>query len=89
MGQSVTVANVTFHVPANYGGTLLTNVASVTSSTPDPTPNNNSSSISTTVTPAVVTPVVPIPVDARWMLLLMMTLLVGAGLWQARTRRHS
>src|SRR5262249_60365697 len=33
--------NVTFHVPSNFTGLLITNVATATSLTPDPLPENN------------------------------------------------
>jgi uncharacterized repeat protein (TIGR01451 family) len=87
LNQTVTIPNVTFHVPANFVGTSVINVASVTSATPDPTPNNNSSTVSTTITPAAAQTPEAVPIDARWMLLLMMTLLAGVGARQVRVRR--
>jgi uncharacterized repeat protein (TIGR01451 family) len=87
-GQSVVIPNVTFTVAANYSGASIMNTANVTSDTPDPTPLNNSSSISTPVAgaPPPVT-VVPAPIDAKWMLLMMGLLLATVGVRAARRSR--
>jgi uncharacterized repeat protein (TIGR01451 family) len=69
LNQSITIPNVTFHVPAGYGSGSIVNVASAISDTPDPTPNNNSSTVSTPLI-ASVQPV-PTPINGRWMLLLL------------------
>ena len=83
--QTVTIPNVTFRVPTNYAGASVINVASVTSATLDPTPNNNSSSVSTAIIPSAASPVEPVPIDARWMLLMMLTMFAGIG---ANAMRH-
>ncbi|MGN6520930.1 MAG: DUF7507 domain-containing protein [Dokdonella sp.] len=83
-GSGLTVA-VTYLVQPGFTGNI-TNVASVASSTvPDPTPNNNASSVTTVVAGAVEPQNVPI--DARWMLLLMSSLMLVAGSAVARRRR--
>ena len=87
LNQSITIPNVTFHVAANYGTGMIVNVASVTSSTPDPTPNNNSSSASTPVVTGATPSVAAAPIDARWMLLMIAGLLGMVGARPA-CRRH-
>jgi len=84
-GGSVTVT-VAYLVVPTFTGTIA-NVASVTSSVPDPTPNNNSGTATTVVAGTPGAPVRPVPVDSRWMLLLMGFLLMLAGAPLARRRR--
>jgi uncharacterized repeat protein (TIGR01451 family) len=84
-GQTVTISNVVFLVPLNYGANSIVNTASVASDTPDPTPNNNSSSVSTPATGGTPTAgPIPAPIDARWMLLSMIALLALFGANRAR-----
>jgi uncharacterized repeat protein (TIGR01451 family) len=87
-GQSVTLA-ATFAVDASARGTIV-NTASVASETSDPDAANSSSTAVTTVAgggPGGET-ALPVPVDARWMLLLLGALLALAGLSRvARSRR--
>jgi hypothetical protein len=78
---------VTFHIAANYGTGMIVNVASVTSATPDPTPNNNSSSASTPVVTGGTPQVVAAPIDARWMLLMIAGMLGLMGARRIRARR--
>ena len=81
-GQSITVPAVTFSIAAGFSGTII-NTASVTS---DQT-TQTSSSASTVVPNGTGGTVEPTPLDARWMLLAMMSLLAGAGAWRMRARR--
>jgi uncharacterized repeat protein (TIGR01451 family) len=81
VGQSITVS-ATFKVASTFAGSIV-NTATVIS---DQT-SQSSSSASTVVAPAVGTPSEPVPLDARWAMLLMMGLLVLAGAWQIRARR--
>jgi uncharacterized repeat protein (TIGR01451 family) len=85
--QSIVIPNVTFHVAANYGTGMIVNVASVTSTTPDPTPNNNSSSASTPVVTGGTPQVVAAPIDARWMLLMIAGMLALMGARRIRAQR--
>jgi len=78
-GQAVTLT-ATFAVAANASGTIV-NTASVSSDTSDPDAINSSSTAVTTVNlggPGE--PVLPVPLDARWMLLLLGMLLGAAGI---------
>jgi uncharacterized repeat protein (TIGR01451 family) len=81
VGQSITVS-ATFKIASTFVGNIV-NTATVVS---DQT-SQSSSSASTVVAPAVGTPSEPIPLDARWAMLLMMGLLVLAGAWQIHARR--
>ncbi|HEU4662562.1 MAG TPA: hypothetical protein VFS55_00885 [Dokdonella sp.] len=84
-GASTTVT-ATYFVQATFAGSIR-NVASVASpSVVDPTPNNNASTATTVVTGAPAAPT-NVPVDARWMLLLMSALLLVAGSAAVRRRR--
>jgi len=84
-GASVRV-EATYLVTPGFHGTIV-NTASVASATvEDPTPNNNASSVSTVVAGTPVATPDKVPVDARWMLLLMAGLLALAG--SAATRRR-
>jgi uncharacterized repeat protein (TIGR01451 family) len=86
VGATATVT-ATYLVVPTFTGTIA-NVASVTSSSvPDPTPNNNSVTATTVVAGIPGAPVRPVPVDSRWMLLLMGFLLMLAGAPLARRRR--
>lgn len=79
-GQNVTIT-ATFAVAANASGTVV-NTASVSSDTADPDTTNSSSVASVAVIgggPGA-PPTVPVPIDARWMLLLLGVLLAFAGL---------
>ncbi|MEO5626084.1 MAG: hypothetical protein ABIQ70_08775 [Dokdonella sp.] len=87
VGQTVVIPNVTFTVPADYVGNSVVNVASATSDLADPTPDNNSSTISTPVTPGVVRPAQPVPVDARWAMLLIVGLLTFTTALRRRAQR--
>ncbi|MEO7432027.1 MAG: hypothetical protein ABIR62_08380 [Dokdonella sp.] len=72
-----TVVTVRYTIDAGFTGTV-TNIASVNSATiPDPTPDNNASVATTAVIggPPAITQT-PVPVDARWMLMLLAALLV-------------
>ncbi|MFC4820186.1 DUF6923 family protein [Dokdonella ginsengisoli] len=83
-GASVSFT-VTYTVQPGYSGTIA-NVATAQSPTvPDPVPENNTSTVSTPVggTPEAR----PVPVDARWMLMLMSVLLMLAGVPYVRRRR--
>lgn len=83
-GASLTLT-VTYIVQHGYTGTIV-NVATAQSPTvPDPLPDNNSSTVPTPV--GNPPEVIPVPVDARWMLLLMGALLLLAGVPQLRRRR--
>jgi uncharacterized repeat protein (TIGR01451 family) len=73
--QTITVPNVTFSIGANVSGTIV-NIASVTS---DQTAQT-SSSASVVIQQAAAT--TPVPIDVRWMLLLMT--LITATVWRAR-----
>ncbi|MBB5207432.1 DUF11 domain-containing protein [Chiayiivirga flava] len=82
VGDTRTVVS-TFLLPDDYSGPdTIVNIASVTSSTPDPTPGDTSSSASTLIGSAPVPVPSPavIPVDARWAtLLLALAMLLLAG----------
>jgi len=83
-GASVSFT-VTYAVQPGYSGTIA-NVATAQSPTvPDPVPENNTSTVSTPVgdTPEAE----PVPIDMRWMLMLMSVLLMLAGVPHARRRR--
>lgn len=83
-GASLTLT-VTYTVQAGYTGTIV-NVATAQSPTvPDPLPDNNTGTVPTPVGDPP--EVIPVPVDARWMLLLMGALLMLAGIPQMRRRR--
>ncbi|MBO9664651.1 CARDB domain-containing protein [Dokdonella sp.] len=85
-GASVTFT-VTYVVQQGYSGTI-SNVADAQSPTvPDPEPENNTSTVSTPVTGNPPASVRPVPVDARWMLMLMGVLLMLAGVPALRRRR--
>jgi uncharacterized repeat protein (TIGR01451 family) len=85
-GATATIT-ATYLVVPTFSGTIA-NVASVTSTTvPDPTPNNNSVTATTVVVGAPGTPTQPVPVDARWMLILMAAMLMLVGAPLARRRR--
>jgi len=78
-GQNVTIA-ATYAVAANASGTVV-NTASVSSDTADPdTTNSSSVATATVIGGGPGEPTVPVPVDARWMLLLLGALLAFAGL---------
>ncbi|WP_277871163.1 DUF7507 domain-containing protein [Dokdonella fugitiva] len=84
-GASTTLT-VSYLVQPTFVG-RVTNVVSVASTTvPDPTPNNNASAATTFVAGAPLAPT-QVPVDARWMLLLMSALLLLAGSAAVRRRR--
>jgi uncharacterized repeat protein (TIGR01451 family) len=85
--QTVTISNVIFNVPTNFAGTSVINTASVTSTTPDPTPNNNSSSVSTTIIPSASPSVEATPIGARWMLLTILAILAAVGACAIHSRR--
>ncbi|ANB18193.1 Hypothetical protein I596_2181 [Dokdonella koreensis DS-123] len=83
-GASVSVT-VTYIVQPGYSGTIA-NIATAQSPTvPDPAPENNSSTVSTPI--GSPSQVIPVPVDARWMLMLMGVLLMLAGAPYVRRRR--
>ncbi|WP_395682014.1 hypothetical protein, partial [Dokdonella sp.] len=85
-GGSTTVTVMYLVVPT-FTGTIA-NVASVASSSvPDPTPNNNSVTATTVVAGIPGAPVRTVPVDSRWMLLLMAFTLMLVGAPLARRRR--
>jgi len=79
-GAGVTVV-ATFAVSPSASGTV-TNTATVGSDTSDPDAANSSSTATTVI--AGVPPVesLPVPVDQRWMLVLLAVLLAGVGLWR-------
>jgi len=84
---ATTTITATYQVLPLFSGTIA-NVASVTSTTvPDPTPNNNSVTATTVVVGAPGQPTLPVPVDARWMLMLMAAMLMLVGAPLARRRR--
>jgi uncharacterized repeat protein (TIGR01451 family) len=86
-GASTTIT-ATYQVQPGFTGTIA-NVASVASnSVPDPTPNNNSGTATTIVRVVGGIPVRPVPVDARWMLMLMAGLLMLVGAPIARRYTH-
>ena len=72
IGQSITIPAVTFSIAGSVTGTI-TNTATVTS---DQTAQSSSSASTTVAAPA---PIVPTPIDARWMLLTMLALLGLVG----------
>jgi uncharacterized repeat protein (TIGR01451 family) len=84
-GQTATISNVVFSVAPNFSGTIV-NTASATSDQPDPTPNNNSSSVTTVVGTGGAS--TPVPIDARWMLLAMIGLLAGFGVYARVRTKH-
>ena len=78
---------VTYHVGAGFSGSIV-NIATANSATvPDPDPDNNSGTETTVVAGAPPGQPTQVPVDARWMLLLMALLLTLAGATRMR-RRH-
>jgi hypothetical protein len=84
-GSSASIG-VTYLVNPQFEGTVV-NVVSVASSTvPDPTPNNNASSATTVVVGNAPIETLKVPVDARWMLILMMIVLAFAGAPHVRRR---
>ena len=79
IGQSITIPAVTFSIASSVTGTI-TNTATVTS---DQTTQTSSSASTTVAAPALI---VPTPVDARLMLLTMLTLLGLVGAVRIRAR---
>lgn len=73
--QTVTITALVGTLSA---GTVLTNSASVTSATTDPSPANNTSSVNATVATSTATPA-SIPTLGEWAMLLMASLLAGVG----------
>jgi uncharacterized repeat protein (TIGR01451 family) len=80
-GQSVTISAVKFTIGASVTGTII-NTATVTS---DQT-TQTSSSASTVVSSGGTGGSVPVPINAYWMLLSLIAMLVGASAWQLRRR---
>ncbi len=85
-GQSVPIPSVVFAVAPSFSGTIV-NTASVTADQPDPTPNNNSSSVNTTVQGAA-GPIASTPINARWMLLLLLASVLGVAVIRLRGIRN-
>jgi len=73
-GASVTFT-ATYVVASDAEGGQIVNVASVNSSTPDPTPNDNTSTIAVRVTGGGAPAAIATPVNARWAMLAMVLLL--------------
>ncbi|HEY0232433.1 MAG TPA: DUF11 domain-containing protein, partial [Dokdonella sp.] len=73
-GSSVTFT-ATYVVASDVEGGQIVNVASVNSSTPDPTPNDNTSTIAVRVTGGGAPAAIATPVDSRWALIAMALLL--------------
>ena len=79
--QSVSVTAVTFTIAPTVSGNIV-NTATVVS---DQTAQTSSSAATTVQAPA--TAAQPVPVDARWMLFTLLSLLAGIGARQVRARR--
>ncbi|ANB17311.1 DUF11 domain-containing protein [Dokdonella koreensis] len=79
--NAVVTITTQYVVAADHGAGQIVNIATATSTTPDPTPVNNAATAATAVTGQPAAEAVPVPATSRWMLLLAaLALVMLAGL---------
>ena len=95
LGDLANAASVTvvarYRVPLGYQGTSISNTASASANTPDPTPADNAATMSVGVIASLpAPPPINVPSTGAWSLGAMaLLMLLGAGLGRTMPRRHA